>query len=98
MDTACTPVTEVARLQDFTACLGLLGPVLDILHMAECKGQLFTADSMRALWACPRLCRLYMRNCFQGMDAEGVEDGLRNLRFAATNPLTSVPTSSRSAW
>ena len=82
-------LTEPAGLQDFSACLGLLGPALDVLSLHDCEGQLITSDSMRTLWTCPRVRSFTINDCCLELDAEDLEGGLQHFRFAPTIPLSS---------
>ena len=68
----------VAGLQDFSACLALLGPALDDLRLWECEGQLLTSDTMRTLWTCPCVRSFQMHECALDLDAEDL-GGLQNL-------------------
>lgn len=82
---------EAAGLQVFTACLGLLGPVLHDLRMRLCWGNLFTSESLRLLWTCPRLCNLTLYGLSCDVLAADVEAGLQHLRCAALIPFKLYP-------
>ena len=77
-------LTECSNLQDFSACLGLLGPALDDLNFWNCEGrQLITADSVRTLWTCPRVRSFWMDDCNFALDEEDLENGLQHFRCAS---------------
>ena len=74
-------------LQEFSACLGLLGPLLDDLTLIDCGHPIFTSQSLRALWACPNLRCLIIDECDLDIDAEDMEAGLQHLRYTDVSPL-----------
>ena len=77
------PHWEAAGLQVFTACLGLLGPVLHGLSMCHCWGTLYTSESLRLLWVCSRLRKLKIWSLNCEVMAADVAAGLQHLRCAA---------------
>ena len=86
-----TPNSEDACLQVFTACLGLLGPVLHDLRMEYCWGTLFASESLRLLWICPRLRNLTLHGRKGEYKAADVEAGLQHMRCAAIIPFELYP-------
>lgn len=71
--------------QDFYACLGLLGPVIDTLHLEGFGGDVLTSESLRT---CGNLRCLTLDLRDYELEVEHLEAGLQHLRSAAITPLT----------
>ena len=72
----------------FTACMGLLGPVIQFLHMEIKGGKVITSKSLGSLWTCANLRRLTLESLDIEIEADHLEAGLQHLRSAALTPRT----------
>ena len=78
---ACCLLSWRCCWQDFTACMGLLGPVLGTIQMEFSDDNIPDSESLRSLWACHNLRSLKLVSYDIKLRAEDINAGLQHLRF-----------------